>query len=100
VRLEEIAVEKRGPVLKAYLQRAPGARPHVAVDKATHEHPTGVAVATIDSVVTLYFPDGKSELVPVYLPATRGWTRRIGEAAGSWRARAEPTRAILWLSTA
>jgi len=33
VRLEEIAVEKRGPVLKAYLQRAPGARPHVAVDK-------------------------------------------------------------------
>jgi len=33
VRLEEIAVEKRGPVLKAYLKRAPGARPHVAVDK-------------------------------------------------------------------
>ena len=33
MRLEEIAVEKRGPVLKAYLQRAPGARPHVAVDK-------------------------------------------------------------------
>jgi hypothetical protein len=33
VRLEEIAVEERGPVLKAYLKRAPGARPHVAVDK-------------------------------------------------------------------
>jgi hypothetical protein len=33
VRLEEVAVEKRGPVLKAYLKRAPGARPHVAVDK-------------------------------------------------------------------
>lgn len=33
VRLEELAVEKRGPVLKAYLKRAPGARPHVAVDK-------------------------------------------------------------------
>jgi hypothetical protein len=33
VRLEEIAVEKRGPVLRAYLKRAPGARPHVAVDK-------------------------------------------------------------------
>lgn len=33
VRLEEVAVEKRGPVLKAYLQRAPGARPHVPVDK-------------------------------------------------------------------
>lgn len=33
VRLEEIAVEKRAPVLKAYLQRAPGARAHVPVDK-------------------------------------------------------------------
>jgi F420H(2)-dependent quinone reductase len=33
VRLEEIPVEKRAPVLKAYLQRAPGARPHVPVDK-------------------------------------------------------------------
>jgi hypothetical protein len=33
IRLDEIAVDKRGPVLKAYLQRAPGARPHLAVDK-------------------------------------------------------------------
>jgi deazaflavin-dependent oxidoreductase (nitroreductase family) len=33
VRLEELAVEKRAPVLKAYLQRAPGARPHIPVDK-------------------------------------------------------------------
>ena len=33
VRLEEIAVEKRGPVLKVYANRAPGARPHLAVDK-------------------------------------------------------------------
>ena len=33
VRLEELAVEKRAPVLKAYLRRAPGARPHVPVDK-------------------------------------------------------------------
>jgi hypothetical protein len=33
VRLEELAVEKRAPVLKAYLRRAPGARPHIAVDK-------------------------------------------------------------------
>jgi hypothetical protein len=33
VRLEEVAVEKRGPVLKVYLQRAPGARPHIAIDK-------------------------------------------------------------------
>lgn len=33
VRLEEIAVEKRGPLLKEYVRRAPRARPHVAVDK-------------------------------------------------------------------
>jgi len=33
VRLEEIVIEKRPPVLKAYLQRAPGARPHIPVDK-------------------------------------------------------------------
>ena len=33
VRLEEIPVEQRATVLKAYLRRAPGARPHVPVDK-------------------------------------------------------------------
>ena len=33
VRLEELEIEKRAPVLKAYLQRAPGARPHIPVDK-------------------------------------------------------------------
>ena len=33
VRLEEVPVEKRAPVLKVYLQRAPGARAHVPVDK-------------------------------------------------------------------
>jgi hypothetical protein len=33
VRLEEVATEKRAPVLKAYLQLAPGARPHIPVDK-------------------------------------------------------------------
>ena len=33
VRLEELAIEKRAPVLKAYLQKAPGARPHIPVDK-------------------------------------------------------------------
>ena len=33
VSLEELAIEKRPRVLKAYLQRAPGARPHVPVDK-------------------------------------------------------------------
>jgi len=33
VRLEEIPAEERGPVLRAYVKRAPGARPHLAVDK-------------------------------------------------------------------
>ncbi len=33
VRLEEIAVAKRAPVLRVYLQRAPGARPHIPVGK-------------------------------------------------------------------
>ena len=31
--LEEVPIDQRAPILKAYLQRAPGARPHVPVDK-------------------------------------------------------------------
>jgi hypothetical protein len=33
VRLEEVAIDRRAPILKAYLRRAPGARPHVPVGK-------------------------------------------------------------------
>jgi deazaflavin-dependent oxidoreductase (nitroreductase family) len=33
VTLEDVAVNQRAPILKAYLQRAPGARPHIPVDK-------------------------------------------------------------------
>jgi hypothetical protein len=33
VHLEELAAERRAPVLKAYLRRAPGARGHLPVDK-------------------------------------------------------------------
>jgi hypothetical protein len=33
VLLEELAIEERAPVLKTYLQRAPGARPHLPIDK-------------------------------------------------------------------
>ncbi len=33
VRLEELPAHERAPVLKAYLQRAPGARPHIPVRK-------------------------------------------------------------------
>lgn len=33
VRLEAVPEDHRAPILKAYLKRAPGARPHVPVDK-------------------------------------------------------------------
>ena len=33
VRLEEVAVAERSPLLKSYLQQAPGARPHVPVSR-------------------------------------------------------------------
>jgi hypothetical protein len=33
VQLEEIPIDQRAPILKAYLHAAPGARPHVPVDK-------------------------------------------------------------------
>ena|SRR5215467_12276418 len=33
VQLEEVAVDQRAPLIKRYLKRAPGARPHVPVDK-------------------------------------------------------------------
>jgi deazaflavin-dependent oxidoreductase (nitroreductase family) len=33
VLLEEVPTEQRAPILKAYLKRAPGARPHVPVNK-------------------------------------------------------------------
>jgi len=33
IQLEEIPTAERAPILKAYLQRAPGARPHVPVNK-------------------------------------------------------------------
>lgn len=33
VQLEDVPADERAPILKAYLQRAPGARPHVPVNK-------------------------------------------------------------------
>src|SRR5713101_7339883 len=33
VQLEEVPTGQRAPILRAYLQRAPGARPHVPVNK-------------------------------------------------------------------
>ena len=33
VQLEEVAADRRAPVLKAYLRRAPGGRPHIPIHK-------------------------------------------------------------------
>ena len=33
VRLEEVSADRRAPVLKAYLKRAPGARPHLPIHR-------------------------------------------------------------------
>ncbi len=33
IQLEEVAVDQRAPILKAFLKRAPGGRPHIPVDK-------------------------------------------------------------------
>jgi hypothetical protein len=33
IHLEEVPTDQRAPILRAYLQRAPGARPHVPVNK-------------------------------------------------------------------
>jgi deazaflavin-dependent oxidoreductase (nitroreductase family) len=33
IQLEEVPTDQRAPILKTYLQRAPGARPHVPVNK-------------------------------------------------------------------
>jgi len=33
IHLEEVPVDQRAPILRVYLQRAPGARPHVPVNK-------------------------------------------------------------------
>ncbi len=33
VHLEEVDIQQRAPILKAYLARAPGAQPHIPVDK-------------------------------------------------------------------
>lgn len=33
IQTQEVAIEQRAPLLKAYLQQAPGARPHMPIDK-------------------------------------------------------------------
>lgn len=38
VSLEEVPADQRAPILKNYLQRAPGARPHIPIDKEANIH--------------------------------------------------------------
>jgi deazaflavin-dependent oxidoreductase (nitroreductase family) len=54
VRLEEIPIDERAPIIKAYLQVAPGARPHIAVDKdaALAEFESIAATIPVFRVVT------------------------------------------------
>jgi deazaflavin-dependent oxidoreductase (nitroreductase family) len=47
VRLEEVDSERRGPILRRYLQLAPGARAHIAVDPAA-------PVQAFDAVASAY----------------------------------------------
>lgn len=47
VRLEEIPIDQRAPILKAYLQVADGARPHVLVDK-------DASLAEFEKIATMY----------------------------------------------
>jgi hypothetical protein len=48
VRLEEIALDRRAPVLKAYLQIGPGARPHLPI--RTHRCPSRAGRGAVSCV--------------------------------------------------
>ncbi len=58
VQLEEVPLDRRAPILKAYLQRAPGARPHVPVDK---DAPLAAFEAVSASFPVFRIDPGKAE---------------------------------------
>jgi deazaflavin-dependent oxidoreductase (nitroreductase family) len=62
VRLKEVPADRRAPVLKAYLRRAPGARPHMPIQKDAplSEFEKIAARFPVFRVV----PEGVGELVP------------------------------------
>jgi len=47
IQLEEVPTDQRAPILRAYLQRAPGARPHVPVNK-------DAALAEFEKIATTF----------------------------------------------
>jgi len=65
--LEEVPAEQRAPILRAYLQRAPGARPHVPVDKdapLTDFEPIAAAYPVFR--VTSLWPDSAEAARPAH----------------------------------
>jgi hypothetical protein len=54
-RLEDVPVEERAPILRAYLGQVPGARPHIPVDRhaALHEFELVAATYPVFRVVRL-----------------------------------------------
>jgi deazaflavin-dependent oxidoreductase (nitroreductase family) len=62
VQLEEVPTNKRAPILRDYLQRAPGARPHVPVDKdaALNEFEKVAAAFPVFHVAVAHKPTGSN----------------------------------------
>jgi hypothetical protein len=55
VHLVELPVEQRGPVIARYVEKVPGGRPHVSVDR--HEPVTAFTAIAADHPVFLVGPD-------------------------------------------
>ncbi|HYL36188.1 MAG TPA: nitroreductase/quinone reductase family protein [Bryobacteraceae bacterium] len=68
VQLEEVPAEQRAPILRAYLERAPGARPHVPVSK-------DAALAEFEKIAAAFpvFRVASNKAAP---PTQRGGPRR------------------------
>ncbi len=65
IQLEEVPTDQRAPILRAYLQRAPGARPHVPVNK-------DAALAEFQKVAAAF---------PVFRVASNEALQRTGSAS-------------------
>ena len=80
IQLEEVPTDQRAPILRAYLQRAPGARPHVPVNK-------DAALAEFEEIAAAF---------PVFRVTSRvasGWPKTGGTAPP----RAAHVRSAPWL---
>jgi hypothetical protein len=59
-RLVEIPVDERAPIIKRYLQKVPGARPHIPVDR-------NASLAEFEAIAQRY-PVFQVEALPVETP--------------------------------